>query len=558
MLDYELFNVTDDHCYNIARALNYCKACGEDGLKFTNGIYHLYPEKASVRAVSVSNHDICGYTSIAMLLEDMKDFTIDGGDSLFVSHGVMITAAVINCENVTLRNFRFTVCAPMRMEAVVTDCNEKYCAIEVVNDVSYYIRDGRLRFTDGYGHDDPYHYTMMMCRNGETGYMPETKQSFDKNLRFTQLEGRSMRLDNLLLEPEPDMKLILGPQLRHGCTVFLEHCKNSLIENTSFRHSYAMGIIAQLCDTVTVHGISVKPEDSGFSTNCDATHFVSCTGRIEVSDSYFEAMLDDAMNVHGIFTRIEMIEDDGILVRDMHPGSKGLSLYRPEDIIAVMNPKKLVSESSYTVDSVEMINQEYVFLKLREPTTYIQEGHVVENMSIMPEVIFKNNTVKDNRARGILLASRGRITVEGNRFHTPGCAILFESDGEMWYESGGTEEVMIKNNLFDNCGYARGEWGSAVIEIKPRKDFDGINYYHRHIAVKNNFFRKSEKLLFSAADTKNIEFVDNIVPRDTYMTSYENCKNITETNNVIGVFQPEPINLSLVDIAQYVGTGEKL
>lgn len=532
MTDYESFNLTEDHCYNIARALNYCKEHGEDGLKFKNGIYHLYPERASVRAVSVSNHDICGYTSIAMLLEDMKDFTVDGGGSLFVSHGVMITAAVINCENVTLKNFKFTVCEPMRMEAVVTDCDKKHCVIEPVNNAAYYVRDGHLRFTDGYGHDDPYHYTMMMCRSGQTGYMPETKQSFDKNLRFEQLEGRRLRLTNLQLDPEPDMKLILGPQLRHGCTVFLESSKNSAIENTSFCHSYAMGIIAQLCDTVTVRGISVRPENSGFSTNCDATHFVSCTGRIEVSDSYFEAMLDDAMNVHGIFTRIEAAEDNGILVRDMHPGSKGLTLYKPEDVIAVMNPKKLVPEAAYTVDFAETINQEYTFLKLREPAAGIKAGYVAENMSVTPEVIFKNNTVKDNRARGILLASRGRIAVEGNKFHTPGCAVLFESDGEMWYESGGTEDVLIANNLFDNCGYARGEWGEAVIEMKPRKEFDGINYYHGHIAVRNNFFGGSEKLLLSAANTKNIEFTDNAVPRDTHIAAYKDCKNVTESNNI--------------------------
>lgn len=546
MLDYERFNLTDDHCYNIAKALSYCKMRGEDGLRFKKGIYHLYPQKASVRAVSVSNHDICGYTSIAILLEEMSDFTIDGGGSLFVSHGVMITAALLNCKNVTLKNFRFTVCEPMRMEAVVTDCDEKNCIIEVVNDVSYYIRDGQLRFIDGYGHDDPYHYTMMVCHSGETGYMPETKQSFDKNLRFAQLEGRKMRLTNLLLEPESGMKLILGPQLRHGCTIFLEHCKNSMIENTDFLHSYAMGIIAQLCDTVTVHGVSITPEGAIFSTNCDATHFVSCTGRIEVSNSYFEAMLDDAMNVHGIFTRVEKVEDDGILLRDIHPGAKGLSLYKPEDIIAVMHSKRLTPEACYTVDSVEVINQEYVFLKIRESTTYIQEGYVVENMSLTPEVIFKNNIVKDNRARGILLASRGKITVEGNTFHTPGCAILFESDGEMWYESGGTEDVSINNNIFDNCGYALSEWGEAVIEMKPRKSFDGINYYHRNVTVNNNCFTESKKILLSAANTENINFIGNIVPRNTHISSYINCKNITERDNRTEAIVAKAVNASSV------------
>ena len=528
MVNYESFNLTEDHCYNIRRALLYCREHQEDGLVFPKGEYHLYPGKASVRAVSVSNHDICGYNSIAFLLENMRDFTLDGGGSVFISHGVMVSAALLSCSNVRLQNLSFTAEEPMRMEAEVVGYSGKDWILRVTNDAGYYIRDGMLRFTDAYGHDDPYHYTMIVRRGEGTDYIPETKESFDKNVRFYQMEGRKIRVQNSQLSPEAGMRLILAPQIRHGCTVFLENCRDTLIERLAVCHSYGMGVIAQLCDTITIRGMKVGTGGAMFSTNCDATHFVSCTGKIEISGSSFEGMLDDAMNIHGIFSRIEQADERGILVHDMHPGSKGLSLYEPGDRIAVMNPGRLIPESFYTVEKAERINMEYFYLTLRERAEHIPVLYTVENISRQPEVFFCNNTVRANRARGILLASKGRTEVRNNVFHTPGCAVLFESDGEMWYESGGTQDVLIEDNLFDHCGYAREAWGEAVIEIKPRREADGIHYYHKKIRISNNRFTGKERMILSAADTEEIEFSGNEVPENEKANRYRNCGHILD------------------------------
>lgn len=114
----------------------------------------------------------------------------DGGGSVFVSHGVMISAALLSCSNVRLRNLSFTAEEPMRMEAEVVGYSGKDWILRVTNDAGYYIRDGMLRFTDAYGHDDPYHYTMIVRRGEGTDYIPETKESFDKNVRFYQMEGK--------------------------------------------------------------------------------------------------------------------------------------------------------------------------------------------------------------------------------------------------------------------------------------------------------------------------------------------------------------------------------
>lgn len=532
MISYEQFQITEDHCYNIQRALHFCKRNHVDTLVFPKGEYHLYPEKAAVYPISVSNHDICEYTSIAFFLKDMENFTIDGGGSTFVSHGVMFGAALLNCSNITMKNMNFTAKETMCMEAVVLEASGSRWTVEVTNDAGFYVNNGRLWLTDGYGHSDPYSFTTIVGKDDKKGYIPESKESFERNVTFRQLEGRRLEVRHPRLCPEKGMRLVMAAGVRHGCTVFLEQSRDTVLEQVGIEHSYGMGIIAQLCHNVSIRGLTVKCEDALYSSNADATHFVSCTGKIEVTDSYFEGMLDDALNVHGIFTRIEQVEEDGILVRDLHPGAKGLRQYKAEDRIAVMNPKKLVPEQFYTITEVEMINLDYFYLHLQEPTDAIREGNTVENLSVQPEVIFNRNIVKENRARGILLASRGRTVISENMFHTPGCAILFESDGEGWYESGGTEDVLIENNIFDHCGYAKDTWENAVIELKPRKEHDGIHYYHQSVRMKNNHFTGNERLILLASDAREVVFAGNKIEGSDKVSHYQNCGEIVEENEI--------------------------
>ena len=54
-----------------------------------------------------------------------------------------------------------------------------------------------------------------------------------------------------------------------------------------------------------------------------------------------------------------------------------------------------------------------------------------------PEVLIKGCHMAGNRARGLLLGSRARMIIEDNYFHIPGAAILFEGDGNFWFEQAG-------------------------------------------------------------------------------------------------------------------------
>ena len=95
-------------------------------------------------------------------------------------------------------------------------------------------------------------------------------------------------------------------------------------------------------------------------------------------------------------------------------------------------------------------------------------GVSIENLSRTPEVIFSHNTIRNNRARGILINTPRPVLVEGNRFeHISGSAILFSTDNNGWYESGQTRRVTIRKNTFKDILTSLFQFTTAAISIHP-------------------------------------------------------------------------------------------
>jgi hypothetical protein len=81
------------------------------------------------------------------------------------------------------------------------------------------------------------------------------------------------------------------------------------------------------------------------------------------------------------------------------------------------------------------------------------------------------------------------MVVEGNTFHTPGSAILFEGDARFWFEQAGVRDVLIRGNTFDNCNF--GVWGKACIEVKSgiADEHKKTSRYNKNIRIEDNLFR---------------------------------------------------------------------
>ena len=244
-------------------------------------------------------------------------------------------------------------------------------------------------------------------------------------------------------------------------------------------------------------------------------------------------MADDAINVHGTYLRVTRRMDDHTLhARYMHPQAWGFKWGEPGDSVQFVESERMetVGNHIHTIRSIKPIDQptetgakvfEITFADTL-PAEISEAGkYGMENLTWTPEVVFADNIVRNNRARGALFSTPRRVVCENNLFdHPHGTAILLCGDCNGWYETGACKEVTIRNNTFVNALAGSYQFTNAVISIYPEiPDLDGQErLFHSGIVVEDNLFEIFDHPLLYAKSTDGIIFRNNKV---TYNTKYE-------------------------------------
>ena len=143
-------------------------------------------------------------------------------------------------------------------------------------------------------------------------------------------------------------------------------------------------------------------------------------------------------------------------------------------------------------------------------------GDAVENASEQCAVVFRNNVVANNRARGVLFTTPKKIVCEGNFFdHVSGSAILLAGDAQGWYESGSCEDLVIRKNRFRDCLTSTFQYCDALVSIHPEvKDLEAQKQrYHRNIVIEDNEIEMFGAPLLFAKSAENLVWRRNRVTR---------------------------------------------
>ena len=147
----------------------------------------------------------------------------------------------------------------------------------------------------------------------------------------------------------------------------------------------------------------------------------------------------------------------------------------------------------------------------------------VENLTWTPTVIFSNNIVRNNRARGSLFSTPKKVVCANNLFdHTHGSAILLCGDCNGWFESGACKDVIIKNNKFVNALTANYQFTNAIISIYPEIPdlLSQQKYFHSGIIIENNTFDMFESPVLYAKSTNGLIFRNNTFTYNNEFESY--------------------------------------
>jgi hypothetical protein len=257
-------------------------------------------------------------------------------------------------------------------------------------------------------------------------------------------------------------------------------------------------------------------------------------------DCLFEQQKDDATNVHGLYAKItRILSPNRFEVTLIHPQQAGVDFIKAGTRLELNDGPSLREEGFATVRSVRRLNKERTIVEIEGPLpeTVTVGDSVADAEANTAKVLIRNCVMRGNRARGILLGSRGSIVVEGNTFHTPGAAILFEGDSRFWFEQAGVRDVLIRDNTFDNCNY--GVWGTGCIQVGSgiADEYKSVSRYNRNIRIENNLFRHFSKLpLLSMYSVDGLTFTGNRLERTTDYPAPEAGEwkmfHITDSDNV--------------------------
>lgn len=503
-------------------------------VRFQAGTYHFYEKGSSVREYYISNHDQDNPKKVGIALEGMKHLTLDGGGASFVFHGRMLPISLLHSEMCTLKDFSIDFANPhIAQVEIVENDPQRGIAFRPASWVNYRITKDSVfeAYGDGW-----------TVRHGWGMAFEKTTKRIVYNAgdRGCNTKGAFQRKDGCIQAPFwKDDKLVPGTVFvmrgagRPAPGIFLSHNVNTRLENIRVHYAEGMGLLAQLCENITLEKFNVCLKGSDdpryFTTQADATHFSGCKGKIISCNGLYEGMMDDAINVHGTYLKVIKKVDDCTLVgRYMHGQSWGFEWGRPGDDVQFIRSRtmelvgdtnRIASIRPYDRETTEGAREFLItFEKPFERTIGIEGSFGIENLTWAPEVLFSGNLIRNNRARGALFSTPRPTVVENNTFdHTSGTAILLCGDCNGWFETGACRNVVIRNNRFINALTSLYQFTNAVISIYPEiPDLENQqSYFHGGknggIVIENNTFDTFDAPILYAKSVDGLVFRNNVI-----------------------------------------------
>lgn len=536
----------------LQKALAKIKAEYKEGekviLRFPEGRYEFHEKGAAVREYYISNHDQTNPKKVGIALEDMKNLTLDGQGSEFVFHGRMLPVSLLRSENCLLKNFSIDFENPhIAQVKIVENDPQDGIVFEPAPWVDYRIAKDSI--FEAYGEGWTMRHSWGIAFDGDTKHLVYNTSDIG-----CPTKGASEVAPRRIHAPGwKDARLVPGTVVamrgwgRPTPGIFLSHDVNTTIENVKVHYAEGMGLLAQLCENITLEkfGVCLKGDADPryFTTQADATHFSGCKGKIVSCNGLYEGMMDDAINVHGTYLKVVKRVDDRTLVgRYMHGQSWGFEWGCPGDEVQfirsntmelVGKQNKIISIRPYDKEQTEGAREFQI--TFQEPVDQVineQSGFGIENLTWTPEVLFSGNVIRNNRARGSLFSTPRKTIVENNLFdHTSGAAILLCGDCNGWFETGACRHVIIRKNRFVNALTNLFQFTNAVISIYPEiPDLKGQQqYFHGGpeggIVIEDNEFETFDAPILYAKSVDGLVFRNNTIKLNTEYKPFHPNRN---------------------------------
>lgn len=528
----------------IRRAMEACIKTKATGLIIPQGTWNLFPDHAFEQNLAIANND-SGIKRVIFPIDGFDGFTLSAEGAHFVCHGSMVPISAEGTKNLVLKGFSIDWERPFSLQGSVEAVHPEMKAFDLKlhPEVCYELRGGRFIFrekpspapttwkewappvtaTIAWEHNLQWN---MWFQGGSRHPVPgEHLLALEPDTRVEELGPHRIRIfDAVKVMPDPGMVLVVSGMKdpnRTSPAIRISGCSGVVLEDVTVHHAGGMGLIAQRSENIAIRRMRVTlPEGKGryVTTTADATHFNGCRGQILIEDCLFENMLDDAANVHGCFVRVEGSADGNTLVcQRVHSQQRGLVVMEAGDVVRFVTSMNLQGYADAKVVSTRDLNSDRFEVTLDQlPEGGVKNGSGLYNLSWQADLTFRNSTVRNNRARTMLIATSGKVVVEGNLFeHSSMAGIQMEGDNGFWWESGPTRDAVIRKNTFRNNAGAVLRM-SAEVDAKLFPDA----LYHGGITFEDNIIETYHGKIVEGQAIDGLMFRNNKIRMTDFSAPY--------------------------------------
>ena len=527
----------------VRKAIDKCRQLGGATLVFPKGEYHFWPDPETKIPVGFWMHDL-------------KDVTVEGNGSMLIFHEIMGIASVRQCTNVTFRDLQVDWEKPVLVQGEIVNVAETHLDVKFdTKEYPFEIEGEKIVFPGENWRRGPDGYNLL--------FNPKTKELLphtqDHTLGHGIFNAKAEKLgkDRVRFHQAPKFKpprgtivaIWIGRYIRPGFDI--SGSKDVVLRNVTLYHALSHGVVASRTENLTLDKVDYLTNDKKgrvFTMVADGYHINACKGLVKIENCTQVGMGDDFLNIHGMNVMITKRVDDRTI--ETGTGKQG-AVYTlgVGDEVWFVNGKTSQRGETAVIESIEPVREgDKVVthrIRFKEPIpASLVNGDSIENKTYTAELEMRGcNILKRHRARGILISTPRRAVVENNLFRTAGTAILIEGDTNFWFESGGVTDLVIRNNVFEDC-FTAGGWGQAVITVTPsfKPQNENDEAYHRNIRIENNEFRHFDPALLYVRSVRDLVFRNNKIVRSRNYEPFTNrpmfcldgCRNVLLEGNTYG------------------------
>jgi len=289
-----------------------------------------------------------------------------------------------------------------------------------------------------------------------------------------------------------------------------------------------MGIVGHLSNDILLDNVQVVPEPGNvISTNTDATHFTSCSGKLTIENCKFKGNGDDCTNIHNYYYFIypESPKRVEIRIQDADLHAQWLDYPQIGDTMLVLNRKNMQAYDKYVVQRVDTSYDKWkVSIVLNKPLNLAHfDEYYMTNLTRFPHVYIVNNTVNNHLGRGFLVKSPNVYIARNSICNTTHTAIKLGAEIS-WHESGPAYNVLIENNYISGCGYLISPTDAACVYTSTESP-QTPPQVNKHIVIRNNVFDTDKKYTIVLKDASDVQIYNN---RSSHQNDVflENCSSV--------------------------------